>query len=500
MNTKQLKFGALLSYGTIVFNIASGLLYTPWLIRVVGDDHYALYTLALSIVNVFLLEFGIGSAVTKFLSNFYAQGKEEQIGPFLGIVYKTFFVISCLIALAMGIFYFQIDVIYKNITPENLIVFKRLFLIVAIYSVFSFPFNPFNGILMAGERFIELKCCSLFQKILEVAVIVLLLMRGSGVYTIVLTHAAANTVFLGIKYYLIRKKLRIQANFRHWNRNSARELFDYSTWFTVMSIARRCIYNIMPTVISALANSEAVVIFSLASSLEGYAFTLTDAINGLFMPHVSRIINSGNQAEGLQSLMIKVAKFHIDSLGLLVIGFICIGDQFVSLWMGSDYYLIYPCAIILLIPSMLETPQQIARTALMLNNIIKQQAILYIIMAGINLGLAYLLIPKLGVLGAGLSVSVSYLAKTIGLNLLYTRHLPISLGNYFRNAYSRWVPCAFLTLVFGVGIHVVVPGNGWISLMVKACCIAGGYLVLLFGIVLTKEERRKVLVWIRRKM
>ena len=75
MRDKQVVFGALISYIAIAFNVISGLLYTPWMIHSIGDDKYALYTLALSIINIFLMDFGIGSAVTKFLSNYYAKGE-----------------------------------------------------------------------------------------------------------------------------------------------------------------------------------------------------------------------------------------------------------------------------------------------------------------------------------------------------------------------------------------------------------------------------------------
>ena len=78
MKNKQLTFGALISYAAIAFNILSGFLYTPWMIRTIGDEHYALYTLALSLINVFLLDFGIGSAVTKFLSNYFARNQYDK--------------------------------------------------------------------------------------------------------------------------------------------------------------------------------------------------------------------------------------------------------------------------------------------------------------------------------------------------------------------------------------------------------------------------------------
>ena len=91
MRDRQVTFGALISYLAIAFNIISGLIYTPWMIRSIGSDQYALYTLALSVINIFLMDFGIGSAVTKFLSNYYARGEYDEANQFMGVVYKVFF-------------------------------------------------------------------------------------------------------------------------------------------------------------------------------------------------------------------------------------------------------------------------------------------------------------------------------------------------------------------------------------------------------------------------
>ena len=103
---KQIKLGAVVSYITIVFNIIAGLIYTPWMIASIGKDNYALYTLALSIINIFLLDFGIGSSVTRFLSEYYAKGMRKEAEQFMGIFYKVFFVISAIIAFGLIIFYF----------------------------------------------------------------------------------------------------------------------------------------------------------------------------------------------------------------------------------------------------------------------------------------------------------------------------------------------------------------------------------------------------------
>ena len=54
---KQIKIGAILSYVAIFINILSALIYTPWMLSHIGDSDYGLFTLAHSVITLFLLDF-----------------------------------------------------------------------------------------------------------------------------------------------------------------------------------------------------------------------------------------------------------------------------------------------------------------------------------------------------------------------------------------------------------------------------------------------------------
>ena len=65
---KELKLGAIIAYITIALDIASGVLFTPWIISQIGDSDYGLYTLANSLINLFLFDFGLSAATSRFVS------------------------------------------------------------------------------------------------------------------------------------------------------------------------------------------------------------------------------------------------------------------------------------------------------------------------------------------------------------------------------------------------------------------------------------------------
>ena len=151
------------------------------MISTIGKEHYALYTLASSVITLFLMDFGIGGAVSKFLANYYANKQYDEANKFMGIVYKIFIFISVVVAVCLFVFYFFIGSIYAKLSPNEITIFKHLFIIVSVYSVLSFPFITFNGILMANELFIEIKACNFGQKFLNVLLIVLCLLFGGNV-------------------------------------------------------------------------------------------------------------------------------------------------------------------------------------------------------------------------------------------------------------------------------------------------------------------------------
>lgn len=73
-----------------------------------------------------------------------------------------------------------------------------------------------------------------------------------------------------------------------------KEMLGFSIWMAIVTFAQRFIIPIAPTILGRFSNSAEISLFSLASTLEGYVFTFAAALNGLFLPNVSRLVNQKN--------------------------------------------------------------------------------------------------------------------------------------------------------------------------------------------------------------
>ena len=172
----QIKLGALVSYFTVAFNMLAGLLYTPWMISRIGQENYGLYTLATSLITMFVMDFGMGAAVSRFVSKYNAVGDRQAVQNFLGLVYKLYLSIDAIIFAVLFVLYFFIDTIYQNLTADEIQTFKVLYMIVGLFSVISFPFSNLNGILTSYEKFVPLKMCDLFNKCVIIVAMVFALL------------------------------------------------------------------------------------------------------------------------------------------------------------------------------------------------------------------------------------------------------------------------------------------------------------------------------------
>ena len=108
-SSKQIRIGAILSYISIAINIIAGLLYTPWMIAQVGKGDYGLYTLANSLITLFLVDFGLSSATSRYISKYRAEGRQDKIDNFLAAVYRLYLLIDAILFVVLLVIYFTFD-------------------------------------------------------------------------------------------------------------------------------------------------------------------------------------------------------------------------------------------------------------------------------------------------------------------------------------------------------------------------------------------------------
>lgn len=491
-SARQIKAGAVLGYITIGINLMAGLIYTPWMIRSLGQDNYGLYTLSVSLIGILVMDFGLGAAVTRFLSLYNAENDEEAVNNLLGIIYKLFILLDIIIAIVLTVAYFQIGAIYRELTPQEINKLKVIFIISSAYSVITFPFGTLNGILTSYEKFVQLKTCELFYKIINMSFIIAALSLGYGLYTLVFFNAVTGIINVLVKVYFVKKTTKIKVNFRYKGGKTKAEIFRFSLWSTVINIAQRFIYNIIPSILGIYCGAISISVFGASATIEGIVFTFAASINGLFLPRVSRIMGKEHREENLLELMVKVGRIQLFLIGLIYIGFLAVGRDFIALWLGDGFQKAYVCILLLILPSILELPQHIAGLTVIAAGMVKLQSGVYVLMAVINVLLSVFLTRKFQEVGAAVSVCCAYLFRTAAMNVIYHRKLQINVFRFFRECFVKMGGCLLISLIAAILI-ANLPGGSIIWFLSKGTAIVMIYLALFWKSGLNSYEKELLL-------
>ena len=98
MKVNQLRVGALLSYVNLAIGSIIPMIYTPIMLRILGQAEYGLYSLSNSIVGYLsLLNFGFGSTIIRYICKYRAEGKKEQVRSIFGLFLIIYGIVSVLV-------------------------------------------------------------------------------------------------------------------------------------------------------------------------------------------------------------------------------------------------------------------------------------------------------------------------------------------------------------------------------------------------------------------
>lgn len=489
-SNRQIKLGAMMSYFTIAFSIISGLIYTPWMVKQIGQSDYGIYMLTISLISIFAMDFGLGSAVSRFMTKYKALDDQEGAKRFLGIVYKLFIAITAVILMILIIVYFLIENIYTQLSIQEIEKLKVIFIISSMIILVSFPTKPFDGILVANERFIFLKLLDLLNKILTVFLMVIAILLGYGLYAIIVVNASVVLLIIIIKYFYIQYATNTEVDFSFNGKYVYKEIFVFSSWATVIAIAQRFILNITPTILAALAGSIHVAVFAIGMTIEGYIWSISAALGGLFLPKVTKIIVKNDNIQEIENLFMKVGRIQLFIVGLIIAIFTSMGYEFMEIWMGENFTSSYYVALLLILPGLITFTQEIAYTALVAMNEIRYRAMASLIVAIISVVLSLFLSKEFGAIGAAVAI---FIGNVVGLivfmNIIYHKLLKLNIFRFFKECHLKMALPLIITIIIGSLFQTFLPVHSLLLFILKALLLSLIYYTLSWMISLNQYEK-----------
>ena len=110
----QRKVGTLLAYISIFVSSAVGIAFTPYMISKLGDVEYGLYQTLHSIIGyIALLDFGLGSTLTRFILKYRAEKDEKRVSSVISMSIRIYGFFGIIAMLFVCILSFNLENEYK---------------------------------------------------------------------------------------------------------------------------------------------------------------------------------------------------------------------------------------------------------------------------------------------------------------------------------------------------------------------------------------------------
>lgn len=431
----QVKAGAVLNYMLIGVNILLGLLYTPYMLRMLGQNEYGLYSLVATIIAYLtLFDFGMGTAVVRYTAKFRAEGKTEESRSAFGMFFLLYTGMGIVAFIAGLCLYFNMDTLFdRTMTPEELPRAQTMILLLLVNLAVTFPMGIFNSIITAYEEFVFQKVLNILRVVLSTAVIVVLLQQGYKAVAMVVVQTVFNMTVLALNAFYCRYKLSIRLAFRKCRFAFVREVLVFSFWAFLSDIMFRLYYSTGQFVLGAFDGTSAVAVFALGVTLMQMYITFSGGISGVLLPRITAITTREGSEKQISDLFIRVGRIQYIVMAFLLSGFVLFGRQFVALWAGAGYEDVYVIALAFFFPCLIPLIQNTGIAILQARNQMKYRAVMLVCVAVASFFLQIILARPYGAIGCAVAVGLAnFVGQGILLNIHYRNKQKIAIGRFWR--------------------------------------------------------------------
>ena len=463
----QLKVGSILSYIQMGLSIVIGLVYTPVMIRLLGQSEYGLYqTVSSTIAMLGILNLGFNSSYVRYFAKYKKNNDYESISKLNGLFLIIFSVIA-LIAFLCGMFLtLHLELVFKSgLTAHEYSIARVLMFLLTINLAASFPLSVFTSIISANERFVFLKLVNAISTVLGPAVTLPLLLMGYRSIAMVTVSLVLSLLVGAINIYYVWIKLNNRFVFKGFEKGIFKSMFIYTLFIAINLIIDQINWNIDKILLGRFKGTTAVAVYSVGYTLYNCYMQFSTSISSLFTPRIHKIVNETKddiekQRIRLTELFVKVGRIQFLLLGLIASGIVFFGKEFIlNIWMGKGYDDSYYVALLLIISASIALIQNLGIEIQRAQNLHHFRSYAYLVMAIINLVLSIILCQRYGAVGSAIGTAISLiLANGLVMNIYYHKKCNIDVicfwKNILRQSFGLIIPC-----IFGIVYKKIVDCN-----------------------------------------
>ena len=498
--SSEIKRGAALSYAIIAINMCVGVIYTPYMLRTLGQVEYGLYSLAASVIAYLtILDLGFGNAIIRYTSKFKAEGRTREQHEMFGMFLVLYSLLG-LVALGVGVgLTLNADAIFGDaMQGAEVSTMRTMLILMSVNLALTLPLSLFGSIITAYENFVFQRVVSIIRILLNPLVMTLLLAMGYKAVTMVVVTTVFNLVTLLINLYYCYTKLHIKILFARPRWSFLREVSIYSMWIFLGVVMDKIYGNTGQFILGIYRDVKQVALYSVSIQLKDMFYLFSTAITGLFLPRLTQMVTRGASNEEISELFTKTGRIQYLVISTIMVGFTLLGKPFITLWAGADYTQAYLPTLLLFGASIIPLIQNMGIIVLQAQNRLKFRSLLYLAISLLSIVVAIPLAIKHGGIGCAVATSGALLlGQGLIMNIYYSRSIKLDIIGFWGQIAKMSALPILATVVGLLVLRNIAIDNITIFLGVGALFIAI-YLPLMWLFMMNQSERDIIKNLVRR--
>lgn len=479
------------NYFGVAGQIVIAFFLSPFLVKTLGDTQYGIWTVVAALSGYMsLLDLGIASALTRFVSKYHATGEHEKVKKILSSALFIFVLISVLL-ISVSPYLADLMVQSMSFKPSFKGVLHSLVIIVSFDMALFVTSGIFRGAFAGFQRFEIINIARLFSLLFKAIVFYIYLSDGGGLIEMAYISIVSNIVIIFFYLWMLKRYYNfVEFSIHDVDKKHIGKVLHYSKFVFIAMIASQLLNYSSSFVIGFYISAAAITWFSIPWSLAEYIKQFCLAMSRTYIPAFSQLESSG-KSEEIKQFYISGTRYMLIISNLFCLGMIVLGSDFIAIWMGEAYaekavYILY----IMFISLYFFSPHLIAYALLQGLSRHKWYAYANLGVSIISLVISILLVQKYGLEGIAAGIAIpQILFCGLAVPIYVSKIVNQSLWYYIRNTHiSIFVPSLILLMLLMTLKFYWAPDT-YLILIGQAAFGALVYLILVYLISLNKQEK-----------
>lgn len=335
-SNKIILFNSLVLYLRLGLITICSLFTTRFALKALGVVDYGLFSVLGSIITfIGIFNTIMLSTSNRFITVAIGKGDNEEVNKTFNVnllVHILIAIVTLIIAIPIGIWYIHHFINYEGLISDAI----SVYVITTLGSIISFVSVPYNGLLMAKERFPVFCITDVLVHVFKLIVAYLLVQHFTAKLQIYAWAVAIATAAPTLIYYFYCKfNFHDIISFKLVReRERYKEVLNFSAWVAYGAVATVGKTQGAALLVNYFFSTIMNTALGIANTVNQMVMTVSQNVAKPIAPQITKSYAAGNM-ERCGSLLIKSTKFSYLVMLLVAMPFFIDCEWILRLWLGD---------------------------------------------------------------------------------------------------------------------------------------------------------------------